>query len=135
MKRMTAPLLTLVLLAPAVSAAPPPDQAKEKLDALKKKLPEIARKWIKDMTVFQDQVEIKLVRQIGPTEAKTTLLFPYIDHRGIHQPKNDEMLTIHLRYYEGIWTSTGYQASWGRMEWKELAVHKLMLAIDELGEK
>jgi hypothetical protein len=85
--------------------------------------------------VFHDQVEVKLVRQTSPTEAKLTLLLPYFDHQGAANPKGDEMATISLRYYDGSWTSTGYQASWSRMDWKESAVHKLMLAIDELGEK
>jgi hypothetical protein len=135
MKKMAAPLLVLILLSPAVSAAPAPDRAKEKLEAMKKKLPEVAQKWIKRWNPFHDQVEVKLVRQISPTKAKVTILLPYLDQAGAPQPSGDEMVTVYLRFYDGTWTSTGYQASWTRMDVKESAVHKLMLGIDELGEK
>jgi hypothetical protein len=136
MKQMVLPLVALVLIAPLVSAAPAPDRAKEKLAAMKKKLPEAAQKWIEGWNAFPNhQVEVKLVRQISPTEAKVTLLLPYFDNQGVAFPNRDEMLTIHLRYYDGTWTTTGCQTSRSGLDSKECAVQKLMLAIDELGEK
>jgi hypothetical protein len=69
--------------------------------------------------------QIKLLRQTSPTTAKVT----------IRLGASDEMVAVFLRYHHGSWTSTRYQATWGTNAQAERAVHKLMLAIDELGEK
>jgi hypothetical protein len=136
MTRMTTSLLTLALLVPTVSAAPAPDVAKEKLEALKKKLSEVVEKWGRDNAVIvrrsAEQAELRLARQVSPIEAKVTVLL-----NGSGEPP--EPLTIYLRYYDGSWTSTRFE---GRRkdavptdDDAVAAIRRLMLAIDELGEK
>src|SRR5262249_20753570 len=135
MTRTVPSLLTLVLVAAGVSAAPAPD-AKEKLAALKKKLPNVAQEWWeRNAGSFggvstMPQPEVRLARQISPTEAKVTVLLTSV---------SQEPLTIYLHYYDCNWTSTRYEGKWKEANTQHedaiSAIRRLMLAIDELGDK
>jgi hypothetical protein len=134
MKLMTASLLTLVLVVPAVHAAPAPDRAKEKLEAMKNKLPEVVTKWGEvNAPKFgrRQQAKLRLVRQVGPTEAKVNVLV-WSEQSG---DLDGVAVTIFLRYYQDSWTTTRYEGDWGDAPGAANAARVLMLLIDELGEK
>jgi hypothetical protein len=98
------------------------------LEELKKRLPGVVAAWAKEHW-YKDAVKVRLVRQIGPDEAKITLQCHY-------QPKYYELLTIYLRYYGGHWTTTRFDATWDAKDTHaNKAVRFLMLAIDESGGK
>jgi hypothetical protein len=133
---MTACLFTLALLAPAVSAAPAPDPAKQKLEAMKKKLSEVVKEWgeahaHKVGQMGQGHAKLRLARQVSPTEAKVSVLV-WPEARG---EVDGVAVTILLRYYDGSWTTTRYEGDWGDAPGAANAVRVLMMAVDELGEK
>jgi hypothetical protein len=135
MTRMTACLLTLALLAPTVSAAPAaPDRAKEAFRAVKAKLPEVVKKWQEVHWRNHGPAEVRLARQVSPTEAKVTILFPGLDGKGQPAPAENAAVTIYLSYYEGNWTTSRWQF-FMHAPGSQAEIQLLTLAIDELGEK
>lgn len=127
-------LLAMAFTALASPAAPAPDpshQAREKFEGLKKKLPAVVNRWIKDNYEKQSETieaQLALFRRIAPAEAKLTLRFKAILH-GKHAPEFDFLVTIYLRYYDGKWTTTRCS-----LKHKEiLSIDDLMLSIDDAG--
>jgi hypothetical protein len=126
-------LATLTTLAALLGSSPghtaepaKAKEAEEKFADLKKRLPEVVTKLVKESEWFafadaagvlvlpvvgQPQAEVMLMRRIGPTEAKITIL---IHFRGDDPKKTVEaaLFSIYLRYFEGSWTSTRLEGSW-----------------------
>lgn len=112
-----------------VRGAPIPESSRlprQKLDALAKRLPKVLedKDWqehlaalgkilvskIGPITGFGN-LEVKLVRRIGPAEAKIRLRLPAKGSRGKQLPTEDIWWVIHLRYYDGLWTTTSVDSS------------------------
>jgi hypothetical protein len=136
--RTTFLCLAILFLVPHVDAAPAPAPgraAKEKLEALKKKLPDLVSDWLKERWPPKKAVEVRVVRMLGPTEAKVVLMSHWADSKGRTNP-NDEVFTIFLVYYDGVWSATRFDSSWTvKDDFENNAVRLLMLAIDEAAEK
>ena len=138
---VAAALATLCTTAAAAAPAPPASRteatARTRLEALKKRLPALVDAWKKKRWYDSETVKVRLVRLTGTNEAKITLLSEAIDPRtGRSDPNQDKALTIHLRYYDGAWTSTRFEATWpASNDWSNKAARFLMLAIDEASEK
>jgi hypothetical protein len=105
------------------------DEAKERLEALKKRLPDILTAWVKERVAFTtDDGEpprcydgkVKLVRRTSPTTAKFTFA---IEHH---------LFTVTMNYCDGVWTTVGTLQGTANLEREG---HYLMLAIDEAGGK
>jgi hypothetical protein len=131
--------LVVILAATQLEAAPAPNttrKAKEKLEALKKRLPDIVSSWAKERWYQTETVEVRVVRMLGPTQAKVVLLSQASDDQGGRKPYQDKVFTIFLDFYDGIWSSTRFDASWpATNHFENSSVRFLMLAIDEAGEK
>jgi hypothetical protein len=144
---MRVPLLCLVILAviPCVDAAPAPtSKAKEKLDALKKRLPAVVGDWLNKegkQYLIADQwtckPELRVVRQIGPDRAKAVILFEVSNPGGVRALHHDILLTVFLAYHDGYWTTERFEtARRGDSTATRIPVFAfLMLAIDEAAEK
>ena len=121
--------LALVAPAPAERASDPDLAARKGLESLRKRLPGVVAAWAKERWYKGDPVRLRLVRRVGPAEAKLTL-------RMGDDPKTDELLTIYLRYHDGLWTTTRFESTWeGRSSFNDRAARFLMLGIDESGSK
>jgi hypothetical protein len=127
----------LLMALPNAGAVPAPAsgrEAKQKLEALKKRLPDIVAAWAKEQ--WSEEIEVRVVRLVGPTQAKVSLLSAYKDGEGRRRPRRDVVFTIFLDYYDGAWTTTRYEALWvGTKDDRDRALQLLMLAIDEATEK
>jgi len=100
------------------------------LEALKKELPQAVARW------GGADTKVKLVRRFAKDEAKIVLVKEDHDDKGKRLPDNDAYMIIYLRYFEGTWTSTRFEASWlyDNDEGKRMT-YAIMLAIDQIGEK
>jgi hypothetical protein len=78
-----------------------------------------------------DQVEVKVVRRVSPTEATTKLLF--------RLSEGEAVVEIKAAYQDGAWTTTGFTPSYEpgvkTKDKFEFQIRKLMLAIDGAGQK
>jgi hypothetical protein len=127
------------------------DDAGTKLEALKKRLPDMLAVWNKEhapLGVFHyaepttnDYVtELRLVRRTSPTTAKITFLLVDKGNRPGAGP-DECSVSIYLSYYDGLWTTTGVEGAWGYVSGNEAEKlngkvrRHLMLAIDEIGDK
>src|SRR5262245_27307121 len=98
---------------PARTAAPAPENWKlpqKKLDELKKRLPTILRdeglaSWFRD-------AEVRLVRLVGPEEAKVRVVAPRRDGQGRRLYHEDNYVIVRLRFFDGRWTTAGFEGSW-----------------------
>jgi hypothetical protein len=107
--------LALLLAVSSLPAAPAPEpgrEAKQKLEDLKKRLPDAVAAWARERWYDTSRVEVRLARLVGPAEAKVTLVSLATDPRGQRQPNQDEVITVFLRYYDGSWSPTRFEASW-----------------------
>jgi hypothetical protein len=128
--RASAPLVVaaLALLLPP-AAGGPTDDSRAKLESLRKRLPGVVAAWARERWHKGDPVQLRLVRRVGPDEVKVTL-------RCGDDPKTDQLLTIYLRYHDGLWTTTRFESTWeGRSSFNDRAARFLMLAIDESASK
>src|SRR5215469_12595754 len=95
---------------PGPDAPPPPLRpgraAKEKLETLKKRLPYVVSSWAKERWYDNCTVEVRVVRMLGPTEAKVVLMSRWADPKGRPDPPKDTVFTIFLDFYEGVWSTT-----------------------------
>jgi len=121
--------VTLAACAPA-GADPAPARARDaktRLEELKRKLQDIVVEWA-------DREEMghawfSRVRQIGPDEAKITVVL-----KEAGSPRN--VVTVFLRFYDGLWVTTRYEASWLTIDLtRHRAAEILMVNIDDAAEK
>jgi hypothetical protein len=124
---------------PAWTAAPAPEGGRlpqSKLDELKKQLP----------TILQDEgvapwlrgAEVRLVRQVGPEEVKVRVVAPIRDGQGRRLYIKDNYVIVRLRFYDGRWTTAGFEPSWpndAAHEYLNIIAHRLMDLIDEATER
>jgi hypothetical protein len=113
--------------------------AREKLEALKKRLPKLIETFrAKAGTEDSYTPDVPVFRRLGPTEAKLTIAFRFrYSNTGQADPDYDELLTIFLRFYDGAWITTGMQASWppvgnGWAAHPTRVAHYLMQDIDKV---
>jgi hypothetical protein len=129
-------LLVPVLSVPAAPAPEPGREAKQKLEGLKKRLPDAVAAWAHERWAGSSRVEVRIVRLLGPAEAKLTLVSLAANTQGGREPEHDEVITVFLRYYDGAWSATRFEVSWPASDNESnKAVRFLMLAIDEAGSK
>ncbi|QJW95066.1 hypothetical protein [Frigoriglobus tundricola] len=107
-------------------ANPESEQAKEKLDKLQKKFPQLIHKWAEQA---EDKLkggklksELKMLRWIGPTEVKITYACSF-DVEGI---QGSWTMSFYLRYYDGKWTTTDFCTDHPNLPFADL-----MLLIDQ----
>lgn len=113
--------------APAAPAPSTERGAKAKLDELKAKLPDLVVEWAdrEDM----GHAWFSRARQISPDEAKITIVL-----KNAGTPRN--VVTVFARFYNGIWVTTHFEASWPTTDQqRNRAAHILLVLIDELAEK
>jgi hypothetical protein len=124
---------------PAGKAAPAPENWKlpqKKLEELTKQLPKILQdealaKWLKDM-------EIRLVRLVGPEEAKVRVRVSGGVIQGQRHYLGDRYLVVRLRFYDGRWTTAGFERSWpddNANAHLTVLIHRFMDLIDEATER
>src|SRR5207253_9278721 len=83
------------------------EEAREKLQVLKKQLPDVVAKWLL-ATGFRflgdeaDMIKVSICRQTSANEAKVIIV---IDE------KTPSMLIFHLRFYDHTWTTVGFQGT------------------------
>jgi hypothetical protein len=136
---MSRPRIALALLALALFApvAPAADDAKarETFEALKRRLPGVVTEWATKSGRWDPKREaaVQLVRRVAADRAKVVILFKGLDGMGKPDPLYDDVLTIHLRYFDEAWTTTRYDSSWTPTVYRNKAVRFLMLAIDKSG--
>jgi hypothetical protein len=145
--KLSLPLLAALLACGALRAvaAPAPDgaaEAKRKLEALKKKMPEVLKEWEKDIFsnegLYPKNIRFTRERSLWDNEVKFTFHVYEVD-KTEKPPKKTSVavLFIFLKYHAGKWTTV-------RSEWffadknikhiKELTGF-LLDAIDEAAER
>jgi hypothetical protein len=144
--RVTLTGLTVLLLIPHVDAAPAPASdraAKEKLETLKKRLPDLMSDWLKKKEngdwlpdKFTCNPELRVLRRVGPDRAKAVILFAMVDDMGARALDFDVLLTVFLTYQDGCWTTERFEVvSRVNEPAARPSLAFLMLAIDEATEK
>jgi len=143
---MRIPLLCIVVLftAAQLDAAPAPDLTKQKLETLKKRLPNTLGDWVKRegsvnwlTNNWTCAPEVRVLRRVAPERAKAVILFASSDERGVRNWRGDVLLTVFLTYQDGCWTTERFETvvfrnadTGGRATFA-----LLMLAIDEAAVK
>jgi hypothetical protein len=137
-------VLAVMLAVPLAQAAPVPEpgrEAKERLEALKKRMPGVLDAWMKaypyegrDRGVTWTAVFVlRRVRLVSGAEAKLTFHARKAGAAVAAAPEH--ILTVFLKYHDGLWTTVSYQWSdRGRMQRWE-GIDFLLDAIDEAAEK
>jgi len=140
----------VVLLFGAASAvgdavpSAPVDQDREtieRLESLRKKLPDIVSSWRKEPGVgsLKDssyKSELRLLRRICPNRAKGVIVFESYDEEGKPKPNFSVHLTIFLAYQDGCWTTESFEVfGWSSADNFRTPYATLMLAIDEISKK
>lgn len=137
--------VALLIVLP-LGAAPAPDRdrlPKQKLEALKKRLPDLVSDWLKEKgnitwmgRAFTCNPELRVLRRVGPDRAKAVILLAAFDDKGAPYHYNDLLLTIFLSYSDGSWTTERSEAALrGGNSPLGRSFTFLMLAIDEAAEK
>ena len=138
--------LTVLLVVPHADAVPAPDPGrlpKQRLDALKKRLPALVDDWSKkreNIGWLPNQgackAELRVMRQVGPDRAKVVILFEAFDRTGERAVNYDVLLTVFLSYHDGFWTTERFEAlNHVNGEALRTIFAFLMLVIDEAAEK
>jgi hypothetical protein len=132
-------VLTALILAGFAYSGPAElaDQsAHENLSKLKGSLPSILAHWDREERWFPgSQVQNLVIRRMSPLEARITIAFHFVDGgRGSPEREHKEIITIYLRFFDGMWTTTHYEATWGVSEHQNRAFRFLMVAIDQSAE-
>jgi hypothetical protein len=147
--RTACPALILLLAVSNAHAAPAPDlgrKAREKLQALEKRLPDAIDAWAKAYlgraTVTGDghtrscSARLRRVRALADDEAKVVVAV-YHEWDGKRDPHPNHLLAVYLKSYDGQWTAQRY--SWGGYPiggfLSSEVADFLMDAIDEAAEK
>jgi hypothetical protein len=122
--------------AAALAAAPAPDgdkAARQTFEELKKRLPKVADGWVRErwqkMANYPEtrdrpgfSAEVRLARRVGPAEAKVTVVIR-MTSGGERMAWADQVVTLHLRYFEGSWTTRRLDTSWPSAAPREGRVH------------
>jgi hypothetical protein len=139
-------ILALALAIPSVAAVPSPSpdrEARDKLEALKKRLPDIVGEWMKKeggaswlRNNWTCVPEVRVLRRVAPKGAKAVIRFAASDENGVRDWRGDVLLTIFLTYQDGCWTTERFEA----VGYTDPGTFRtifafLMLAIDEAAEK
>jgi hypothetical protein len=138
------PTTALLLTGSNAGATDPQSRAKEKLEALKKRLPAVLRAWFKDNFPFEAgapfkkkaSVALRRARLLGDAKAKPTIHFS-AEHEGERAKCPYCLVTVLLTYYDGLWTARQYQWGGGSStpEQSQVAGQFLLEAIDEAAER
>jgi hypothetical protein len=109
--------LALTFAAGGKSAPIPESErlAREKLAALKGKLPDLLESFHKRLRVPEQECYTPVPlgpRRLGPAEAKLTVALQHATKAGKRHPKQDHFLTVFLRFHDGAWVTAGMSASW-----------------------
>ena len=118
---------------------------KERLEELRKRLPDVLNGWVKEdgnvtwltggPNKMTCQPELRLLRRISPHRAKAIILFAALLGDQHYRPY-DKLLTVFLTYQDGFWTTERFEIN---CEDDHVACRKsfafLMLAIDESADK
>jgi hypothetical protein len=118
--RLALVVLSALLACPLAPAAPAPDsgrEAKDKLEALKKRLPGVLDAWMKahpiegqdDGGTWTYVIVLRRARLVASAEAKFTFFLRRKYEATLAAP--DHILTVCLKYHDGLWTTTSYQCS------------------------
>jgi hypothetical protein len=136
MSRLLLVLLpSLLLSGTSLDAAPLPDStqaARQSLERLKKALPRALEPWRKHWWSDPYQIDVRLARLIAKDEAKVTIV---IAPPNTTEGNNVEVATLYLRYFRGSWTTMRAETSWGNTSPGRHITQRLMLVVDEAGEK
>jgi hypothetical protein len=127
-------LLALSAIPPsrAVPAPDPDRRPKQTLEALQKRLPAAVGAWAKEHWYASCTVDVRLVRRFSADEAKV-----YVTSRNTPGVSTGtDVIILYLRYYDGAWSPTRYEARWPASDsFHHNAARLLMLAIDESNSK
>jgi hypothetical protein len=112
-------------------------EAAEKLVVLKKRLPSILEDWNKSSNPFgrtDQNASVRFIRRTSPTTAKLTFV---LEHKKDPDAYPRQIVSIYLHYFDQAWTTTSKDVDWetSNPEHANRQLHRLMLAIDELGQK
>src|SRR5262249_50260851 len=136
--------IAFIFTAAQLDAAPAPDpsiRAKEKFEALKKKLPDILTEWSNSdeharLFLPTRKPELRLLRRIAPNRAKAVIHF--VESRAVERAfMRDMVLTVFLTYQDGCWTTETFEAFTRVDDLKDTrwSFSFLMTAIDEAAAK
>jgi hypothetical protein len=130
--------LALLFATSCADAAPAPETAQRTLQALKKRLPGVLKKWAKSRIYsggpFSVRTVLRRLRATGPAEAKVTVGI-YLDTEKEKAAEPDYLLTVFLKYHAGLWTAVRFEwSSTANKAWLK-AAHFLLDAIDEAAAK
>jgi hypothetical protein len=140
--------LALLIIDPSLDAVPAPDSArlpKQRLEALKRKLPDVVGDWMKQEGRFvwlPNSVtcapEVRVVRRVAPERAKAVILFAARDQQGVRDWRKDVLLNVFLTYQDGTWTTEKFEVfirSGLNLGTARETFAFLMMDIDEAAEK
>jgi hypothetical protein len=124
--------------------APAPSEeltAKARLLALEKKLPEfftetVDKTWLPSRyeASVQYKTSVRYVRMTGPTSARIAVrLEGFVNN--ISKSNLDDVLVIHLSYYDGVWTTQQYEGTITDDRYNNRRAKFLLVALDELAAK
>lgn len=136
-------VLTIVSSVDAAPAPAPGQKATERLEALKKRLPNTLGDWVKQegsvnwlTNNWTCTPEVRVLRRVAPERAKAVILFASSDGRGVRNWRGDVLLTVFLTYQDGCWTTERFEAVGNTDPGTFRTTFAfLMLAIDEAAEK
>jgi hypothetical protein len=103
-----------------------PDEAQVTFEALKQQLPNTVTNWC--ASILLKEPEIRVARRTSSEEAKITFVA-----KGAFLNNNECIFSLHLRFYEGMWTVIRWEGGGSDVKQGELpnVMPKLILAIDE----
>jgi hypothetical protein len=140
--------LALLVVVPSLDAVPAPDPGrlpKQKLEALKKKLPALLADWAKERknvrwlpnAEWTCSPELRVLRRVGTDRAKAVIFFAAFDQKGVREPLLDVLLTVFLTYYDDCWTTDRFESADRRANAlvSRSTFAFLMADIDEAAEK
>jgi len=139
--------LALLIVAPSLDAVPAPDPArlpKQRLEALKKKLPDVVGEWLKKEDSgwpddrWTHKPKVRVLHRVAAEQAKAVILFEAYDAKGKLHRELDALLTVFLTYYDGIWTTDKFEVvvrNGNDAGTLRTGFAFLMAAIDEAAEK
>jgi hypothetical protein len=138
--------LAVLLIAANVGAAPAPESsmgARQKLEVLRKRLPSVVEKWLKDELslywlpkTWTCKPEVRLVRRVGPERAKVVICFKTFDEKGARQTNGNLLLNVFLNFHDGCWTTESFESfGYNNVAYMRTTFAFLALAIDEIAEQ